>query len=449
MNSETNSSIRLAEGLPEDFDPDLSWVDEFVAQIKDFIFVRKADGLLIILPNQTYKLNRSGLDILSRLCAGETLTDVLDALLEKRQVRLDLFYFFLDLKAVISGCMSDNEGRMAVEKIPYAPPIGTLPVLSEIAVTYSCNLRCAFCYAGSCPERTETMSLEECKRVIDVIRHDAQVPSVSFTGGEPVLVPWLVDAVVHAKSLGMRVNLITNGTLINERLTSKLKGAGLDSAQVSLEGPNARVHDEITSSTGSFNKSVNAIKLLQAADIHVHANTTINKKNLPFLKEHLPLYKSLDLDRYSMNLMIPCGHGATQKDLWVRYSEIGPIVREMKKEARDMGLKFLWYSPTPLCMFNPIPLGLGNKACAACDGLLSIAPDGGVLPCSSWAEPVGNILDEPFEKVWESARAKWIRAKKYAPPECRDCSELKVCQAACPLYWDAVGTGELTKGTPS
>ncbi|MEP0814276.1 MAG: radical SAM protein [bacterium] len=437
--------MRIAPGLPEDFDPDLSWVDGFVAEIRPHSFIRRADKVLILVPNQVYKLNDSGLDILSRLHGGAKLSEVMGPLLLRRDVRLELFYFFQDLRAILLGCLRDGEERMAIEKVQFAPPVTELPVLSEIAITYKCNVRCAFCYAGSCPERAETMTLAQCKRVLDVIRYEAEVPSVSFTGGEPTLVSWLPDAVRHAKSNGMRVNLITNGTMLSERLVGELKSAGLDSAQVSIEGPSAEVHDGITRVAGSFARAMRGIARLNNAGIHVHANTTINRANLQYLDELPALYSEMGLDRFSMNLMIPCGHGSGARDLWVKYEEIGPVVERIRKAAENAERKFMWYSPTPLCMFNPIPLGLGNKACAACDGLLSVAPDGGVLPCSSWNEPVGNLLMQPFKEAWGSARAASIRAKEYAPDACRGCASLTVCQAACPLYWDAVGTGELGK----
>jgi radical SAM protein with 4Fe4S-binding SPASM domain len=436
--------VRIAPGLPSDFDPDLAWVDGFVREIRDHIFIRAVDSLLIVLPNQTYKLNDSAIALMTELVKGRGLRAVLGGKLDRRDVRLDLFYFFLDLKAIVAGELRDVDNRMAIERIRYEPPINALPVLSEIAVTYACNLRCAFCYAGSCPERRETMTLAQCRRVLDVIRRDAQVPSVSFTGGEPTLVEWLPDAVRYAKKLKMRVNLITNGTLLTDSLVSRLKSAGLDSAQVSLEAPTPATHDRITTVQGSFERTVRGVKLLKDAGIHVHCNTTVNRLNLPELDKFTELYRELGLTRFSMNLMIPCGHGAGARDLWVKYEETCDIVRRMRRLARDAGLKFMWYSPTPMCMFNPIPLGLGNKSCAACDGLLSIAPDGGVLPCSSWDEPVGNVLREPFARVWDSARARFIRGKEYAPSACAGCELLAICQAACPLYWDAVGTTELT-----
>jgi radical SAM protein with 4Fe4S-binding SPASM domain len=132
--------------------------------------------------------------------------------------------------------------------------------------------------------------------------------------------------------------------------------------------------------------------------------------------------------------------------LFVPYSAIGPVVDTVKKVADRLGLEFFWYSPTPHCHYNPIARGLGNKSCAAMDGLLSVSPQGDVLPCSSYPEPVGNLLKQEFEDVWFSNRASFFKNKRYAPAECGGCSHFTACQAACPLYWRYAGTSELARG---
>jgi len=150
------------------------------------------------------------------------------------------------------------------------------------------------------------------------------------------------------------------------------------------------------------------------------------------------------LDRFSMNLVIPCGSaGPGADDLWVKYSEVGETVLEVKRAARRLGVQFLWYSPTPYCIFNPVAEGLGSKGCAACDGLLSVAPNGDVLPCSSLAEPVGNLLTQPFEEVWRGERARFYQEKGYAHEICRSCELFEICDGACPIYWKSVGYQEL------
>ena len=115
----------------------------------------------------------------------------------------------------------------------------------------------------------------------------------------------------------------------------------------------------------------------------------------------------------------------------------------VRARALALGMEFFWYSPTPLCLYNPIAKGLGNKSCAACDGLISVAPNGDVLPCSSWPEAVGNLLSDGFRATWFGPTAQALKHKEYAPAACRQCGYFTACQAACPLYWRVCGYAEL------
>ncbi|MDP7423395.1 MAG: radical SAM protein [bacterium] len=426
---------------------DVSWINTFVNNIAPYVHVRKHDSLLILVPNQAYMLNRTALDLLTRLLAGETVEEYLELAGDTDLKREDIHSFFCDLRALLMGCWREGEERRAVETVEFSLPFNDLPVLSEIAVTYRCNLRCRFCYVGdSNRKRTDErdMDLESLKKVLRVRRPDADIPSVSFTGGEPTLLTYLEEAVAYAVELGLRVNLITNGTLLTKKRVTALKEAGLSSAQVSVEGPTAEIHDALTMKKGSFDKTWAGIHNLRQAGLVVHTNTTLSRKNAPFTEDIVRLAKEQGMERFSMNLAIPCGSALEySRDVFYSYSEVSRLIPGLKRAARQAGIEFLWYSPTPYCLFNPIAEGLGNKSCAACDGLLSISPLGEVLPCSSFSQGVGNVLEKDFKTLWSSALARFYQEKKYAPAKCRDCEEFLPCQGACPLYWDAVGTAEL------
>ena len=129
--------------------------------------------------------------------------------------------------------------------------------------------------------------------------------------------------------------------------------------------------------------------------------------------------------------------------LVIKYSEVGEIITQIQTESKKQDVEFMWYSPVPLCMFNTITNDLGNKGCAACDGLLSVAPNGDLLPCSSYDEPVGNLIESDFSKVWEGKSAKYFRDKGFAHELCNTCDSLAVCNGACPLYWRNLGYQEL------
>lgn len=420
---------------------DLHWVDEFVRKIRPYVYVREIDRLLILIPNQVYRLNETGLMIMKRLLEGDTINTLLDRLGNDPVRRREVHYFFCDLRAIVSGCLRDNEQRIAVDYHDFTGDINSYPVLSEIAVTYRCNLKCEFCYVGDQPQ--EELGTDDLKKIIFKIYNEAMIPSVSFTGGEPLMRSDIVPLVSYASRIGVWTNLITNGTLLSRVLVQELKQAGLSSVQVSIEGPDPHVHDAITGKRGAFAAAVSGIRVLQDAGIPVHTNTTLSKSNIASMLEMVNLAKRLGMSRLSMNLLIPCGRAANDKDIWMPYSEIGDHILSVKHYAEEQGIKFLWYSPVPLCIFNPIAHGLGNKACAAITGLLSVDPAGNVIPCSSWHEPVGSLLRNSFADLWQSEKLDCYKRVQYAPHECDRCVYFKECKGACPLYWQAVGKEEI------
>ncbi len=426
---------------------DLKWIDSFVREIKPYIYVRREDALLILVPNQAHKLNRTGVWLLKELLAGRSISDLLESVPDDAGARREIHYFFCDIRAAVMGCLREGSGRLGIEEVEFKPPINTLPVLSEIAITYRCNLRCRFCYAGGNFPKFPELDTSGVKHILDIIYNDARVPSTSFTGGEPTLREDLEELIHYARKLGMRTNLITNATLLTTERVKRLKAAGLNSAQVSLEASMPALHDRIVGVRGAFEKTLRGLDALREAGITVHTNTTLNALNArDAANGFVSFVKSLGLDRFSMNLMIPCGAAVGSLDeLRLAYSDLPPIILAIKKKAHRAGIRFLWYSPTPYCIFNPIAEGLGNKSCAACDGLLSIAPDGSILPCSSYDESVGNLLKQPFRDVWNGKRARFFKEKRFLPAPCQNCEYKEICTGACPLYWRTEGTDELNK----
>jgi len=460
--------------------PELAWVDDFWARAGEHIFCRTDDGVLILPPNRVYKLNPTGASLIDYLKRGGSMRTLR---LPSEEAARDTGLFFGDLAALYRGDQPVN-GTVGAEQ--YSFTFTRLPVLGEIALTYRCNNACRFCYAGcgadvdaeaaaplgievdAGPERraragiaragTEcgetvhigTVSLHataspqmtrperstaDYRRVIDIFADEAKIPFFSFTGGEPTLRNDLEELISHARGRGLIINLVTNGTLIDDARAASLKAAGLGSAQVSIEAPNAETHDFLAGRTGAFAETLAGIAALRRAGIPTQTNTTITRANIDLVRAMPSFLRSLGISRFAMNLFIPTIPGPWADRLFVPYEEIGPYVDTVAKAARALDMTFFWYSPTPFCTYNPIARGHGNKSCAAADGLISVAPDGAILPCSSWDEPIGNLFDQPFRALWFSERARFFKEKHFAPEPCRACESFTACQGACPLYW--------------
>ena len=425
--------------------PNLGWVPAFWESVRDYVFAREEDNVVILPPNLVYKTNGTGIKILKLLNAPGGM----EALKELDPEKLgDVATFLSDIRDIC-------EGRpVTTSQVPYGFDFTRLPILGEIAITYRCNNRCLFCYAGcgggSCGQggrakllqnrETDTAGL---KRVIDIFRDKAKIPFFSFTGGEPLLRDDLEELIAYADEKRLRVNLITNGTLATRERAQSLYRAGLRTAQVSLESPDPAIHDRLCGAPGSQERTLAGMEALKEAGIRVQTNSTLTRLNRESLLSMSAFLKGIGVERFSMNLYIPSAEAETAPELFVPYSETGQFVDEVRRLATMNGLTFFWYSPTPLCIYNPIARGLGNKSCAAADGLLSVDPEGNILPCSSYPESLGNILQKDFSELWFSERAAFFKNKRYAPESCIGCDSFTACQAACPLYWDYAGYGEL------
>ncbi|NLV74067.1 MAG: radical SAM protein [Chloroflexi bacterium] len=426
------------------------FASELVESTRAYIYIRPQDGLIILRPNRIHHLNPMATLMLDRLYAPDApsieqlvseISETYHA--EPERVRTDLKELLYSVAALLND---DVCGAPKVRQTTFGSHKRELPVLSEIALTYRCQNRCTFCYADA-PKRgrkVPEMDTAEVMLVIDRLYDEAHCPTVSFTGGEPTLREDLPELVAYAKAKGMRVNLITNGlACADPAYVARLKEAGLDSAQVSLEGATAEVHDAITQHLGAFVKTVAAVHNLRAVGIHTHTNTTVCGGNRDHLLELVDfIAQELKSEYFSMNMVIRTGTALDHAQDDIRYSSIGEHILAVQARAKERGVRLVWYSPVPYCLFNPVQAGLGAKSCACVDGLISVNPAGELLPCSSFEDGIGDLLHDGFEAVWHSRTALYWRRKEFIPPDCQRCQIRDICCGACPLYWDERGSFE-------
>jgi radical SAM protein with 4Fe4S-binding SPASM domain len=426
----------------------LQRIDRFVADTRTALFVRRADDLLMIRPDKSMKINRTASAILEGLYNrdGRNAAEVLSGLagrlgVEEKRLLEDAHKLIQAVGAVLNEDFSERDcisfGSFDREMIRY-------PTLAEIALTYGCQNRCAFCYASS-PHRSgehRPMTTVQIKGVMEKILHQAHVPSLSFTGGEPTLHPGLPGLIRYGAGLGLRINLITNGIRASRwEYAKSLTDAGLASAQVSLESSDPGVHDGIVGRKGAHALTVAGVRNFQRLGIHVHTNTTLCAQNLDRADDHIRFVaRVLRLKTLSMNMVIRTGTALDQTRVGVTYGEVAGRLPGLLETAAAEGVKLVWYSPIPYCIFNPVLFGLGAKSCACVDGILSVDPAGNVLPCSSFGDGIGSLVSQSFDEIYNSRQAMYWRKKKFTPPVCKSCPDADVCGGGCPLYWDAAGS---------
>ncbi len=345
---------------------------------------------------------------------------------------------FREFKPLIRNMMEGNISASdlfysGIDKIIPFSRIPDAPYRMDLALTYACNNHCPHCYNE--PGRgTHPLSFDDWKKVLDNLEKIA-VPHVVFTGGEPTTVPYLPDLAAYADHLGIIAGLNTNGRkLKDEDLVVRLREASLDHIQITLESLNPDIHDKMVGAPGAWEESVAGIKNVLKHGIYMNTNTTLLASNSDprQLEEFLDFLRDLGVKTVGFNALIRSGKGKDFGD-GINSEELPAILETVKEITERNEQRLLWYTPTQYCVFDPQAAGLGMKSCTAAKFSMCIEPDGNVLPCQSWYEPVGNILSDPWDKIWNAPLCRSLRFKEYMPEKCRVCESLDICSCGCPL----------------
>ena len=306
------------------------------------------------------------------------------------------------------------------------------PYRMDLALTYRCNNKCVHCYNES--ERAlHELDKDQWKSVLDKV-WEIGIPHVVFTGGEPTLIPFLPELISHAEQLGMITGLNTNGRrLDNMEFVTGLVNAGLDHVQITLESHHAEIHDRITAADGAWNETTTGIRNALASPLFVMTNTTLLRSNAGGLRDTLVFLSELGVPTVGLNGLIYSGRGAVV-DESISEDALPALLDIAKEHAAHSGQRLIWYTPTMYCHFNPIDSNLGVKGCTAAQYNMCVEPDGGVLPCQSYYSPLGNILNDYWQDIWEHPLAQSIRNRDYAPDACHYCDLMDTCGAGCPLH---------------
>jgi radical SAM protein with 4Fe4S-binding SPASM domain len=255
---------------------------------------------------------------------------------------------------------------------------------------------------------------------------------VVFTGGEPTLREDLPALVAYAEELGLVTGLNTNGRrLADGAFTQSLRDAGLDHVQITLESADPSLHNVMTRSD-SFAETLAGLRAAKAAGIYTLTNTTLTKINADGIETLVDLVSAEGLPSFAVNGMIYSGKGkASGAELTAQ--EVVPVLERLASRAREKGLRLVWYTPTRYCELNPVEMALGVKQCTAARISMAVEPDGTVIPCQSYYEGVGNMLTDPWDKIWSDPLCLRLRKPQKPLSECEACEHLQLCGGGCPI----------------
>ncbi len=132
-----------------------------------------------------------------------------------------------------------------------------------------------------------------------------------LTGGDPFMRPDLFELVSYAADRGLHVAVSPSGTgrLRKEALT-RLVDSGCTRISLSVDGPDAAVHDAFRGVKGTFERTMTAAKHAREVGIRLQINTTIAKHNQHRLREMAHVVAEMDADVWTAFFLVPTGRAS-------------------------------------------------------------------------------------------------------------------------------------------
>ena len=329
-----------------------------------------------------------------------------------------------------------------------APPINfdEHPFLAIWEVTQACDLACVHCRASAQPERHPMeLSTEEGKQLIDQIAA-LRVPVFVLTGGDPIKRPDLFDLIAHARQVNVRVSLTPSATpLLTREVVFRLKDAGLARLAVSMDGAAAATHDAFRGMSGSFARTLDAVRWANEAGLPVQINTTFSRRNIGELDAIVALMEQLKITLWSVFFLVPTGRGKLAdllsaeefEQVFARLYDLSRTASfDIKTTEAQHYRRFLLQqraargSVVALPAPNKLPDTIGRAPRGLNDGkgFVFISHTGEVFPSGFLPLSAGNIRRQPLAEIYrESPLFVELRNPESLEGKCGACEFKHIC----------------------
>ena len=317
-----------------------------------------------------------------------------------------------------------------------------------IEPTNGCNLNCTMCIRHSWEENTGMMSENTFAKILSGLDQFDPVPTVSFSGlGEPLLHPKIIEWVENAKQKGAKVELITNATLLDKKMSLGLIDAGLDILWVSIDGAAPESFNDVRhgAQLSEVIRNVRQFKGLRHGGHHPRPQIGVAfvamKDNIAELPKVMQLARSLGAKFFSASNVLPYTADMMEQMLytnalknitymssaWLPQASLPKIDLDLP-EAQNSFIQALnsgWNID-----LSGHSLSTSNDICRfIANGSTSIAWDGGMSPCwplmhthtsylhqkthISYRHVIGYLNENTLLELWNEPEYVEYRRKVY------------------------------------
>ena len=293
------------------------------------------------------------------------------------------------------------------------------PILSlRITLTNRCNVNCLYCHHDGMVKSKDEMTADELYTICKIAKKIG-VRKIRLSGGEPLLKNDIVEIVERIASLDFKdISMTTNGILL-EKYAQKLKDAGLDRVNVSLDTLNRETFEFITKKDYLEDAKRGILKAVEVGLYPVKINMVIMKDinqdeiddMFEFCKENNIVLQLIELIE-SEN----CDDDKFSVDYHYKLDDIEKELADIADDVRErefmQGRKKYYINGGEIEVVKPVD---NAKFCANCSRL-RITPDGKIKPClfrnDNLVELISHVRNGESEEKLEEIFIKGINKRE-------------------------------------
>jgi pyrroloquinoline quinone biosynthesis protein E len=310
----------------------------------------------------------------------------------------------------------------------------------DLELVAGCDHGCGHCYNvwyakdGDPAGRYETgvLSTNDHIAMIEKVVRESGAEHITITGGEPLLRKDALEIIDRCTRLVPSVQLITNGSHLDEATCARLAGAGVRLVQLTLLSSDRALHDRLKGAP-CFDDTVRAAARLQRVGVPVQVCFVAMKENRGHLEGVLELAFALGAVALSYNRVSPTGRAIHALDrLLPDVDAVEADLEVADRLGRHYGLRVATAMPIPPCLvrtdrFDWVRFGFCSTGTQSPN--ITIDPRGNVRSCNLSSHIMGNAATDRWRDVMKDPYPR--RFRKTVPETCRGCHYERLCNGGC------------------
>lgn len=337
-------------------------------------------------------------------------------------------------RRVLTTDASESENVSVVEGEYISDDCLTFPRTVYWECTRKCNLACTHCYTDSGFSNHEPdLPFETVRDMVDELA-DHGVEFFSIGGGEPLLYKDLFRVLEHCRERGVSVEVTTNGSLANASMIERLKDAGLEYVQLSLDGASKETYENVRLRS-DFDRVIRHGYLLADA-FHLAVCTVVVRQNLHEIAGVIEWAKKFGAEYYRVIPLMPVGRGANEGLAigTAEMAELNQLMLERSRTEKEIVVQLNENIILPTRK-NVTWMPDQHYGCPAGRTTVGIDAYGNVYPCAYMhhdALIAGNLTDRSLLDIWrDSALMDDIRTVEKLEGACGTCQYVETCRGGC------------------